>query len=269
MEINYNIPKLEKIIGGLSTLTGIAINFCDTDGKTIIRTTHNEDFCSAIQSIDGNLQKCRLSDNDIFAKCQKSQQLEYHVCHAGLCDLAMPIFKNELLVGYVIMGRMRISQSPQESFYTSNRLKKLYSERPLLSYEKIDCLKELLPQILFENAIDISYDDCSTQISKYIKTHLQDKLTIACICDKFHLSKNVLYDAFHNSFNCTVNEYISAQRLKKAKQLLLESNEPVYHIAELVGIENYTYFCKLFKRKEGCTPLEYKRLQTSKKTSRT
>ena len=42
-------------------------------------------------------------------------------------------------------------------------------------------------------------------------------------------------------------------------QLLRETEEPVYRVAELIGIRNYTYFCRLFKEKTGLTPLQYRR----------
>jgi len=56
-----------------------------------------------------------------------------------------------------------------------------------------------------------------------------------------------------------VNAYITQQRMTRAKQLLRETEEPVYRVAELIGIRNYTYFCRLFKEKTGLTPLRYRR----------
>jgi YesN/AraC family two-component response regulator len=170
----------------------------------------------------------------------------------------MPIMKNDILVGYVIMGRMR---TPDSSYrYTpSANLESLFEEAPLFTYEKIDCLKDLLPQILFENAIEIEQDSLSLQITNYIQEHLSEPLSIDFICSHFHISKDTLYATFHTELHCTVNAYITEQRIKKAKRLLSETSEPIYRIAYMVGIDNYTYFCKLFKRKVGMTPDTYRK----------
>ena len=42
--------------------------------------------------------------------------------------------------------------------------------------------------------------------------------------------------------------------------MLLETSASAREIAELVGIENYTYFTKLFKKKTGMSPSVYRRL---------
>ena len=43
-----------------------------------------------------------------------------------------------------------------------------------------------------------------------------------------------------------------------AKEFLTDTDEPVYTIAERIGVINYTYFCKLFKKYTGYTANEYR-----------
>ncbi|MBE6808953.1 MAG: helix-turn-helix transcriptional regulator [Ruminococcaceae bacterium] len=134
----------------------------------------------------------------------------------------------------------------------------LYQKLPYFTEKQINCLSDLLPRILFQNAIEIENDSFITEITDYIEQNLNNELTVELLCSKFFISKNRLYEAFHSHFNSTVNEYITDRRMVKAKELLKNTKEPIYKIAEDVGIENYTYFCKLFKRKTGLTPTEYR-----------
>ena len=83
--------------------------------------------------------------------------------------------------------------------------------------------------------------------------------TLEKLCEVLHVSKNKLYSAFASQCGTTVNAYITQQRLERAKQLLWETDEPVYRVAEAIGIRNYTYFCRLFKKKTGLSPLAYRR----------
>lgn len=258
MNIKYNVHKLERILNDLSTLADISINFCDSEGKTLIRCAKKNPFCSAMQQQDNNIQRCRNSDKEILNKCKQTLQVEHHICYAGLCDLAMPIIKKEIVVGFIILGQIQTPLTP--GFQGDNsELGSLYETTPIFTDEKLMSIIDLLPRILFASAIEIEFDSFITQTTEYIDTHLQENLSIASICSKFHVSKNYLYEAFHSTFDCTVNEYISMQRLKVATNLLVETEEPVYRIAEMVGIDNYTYFCKLFKKKTGTSPTEYRK----------
>ena len=57
----------------------------------------------------------------------------------------------------------------------------------------------------------------------------------------------------------TYSEYLQDIRLKKARQLLEETDLSVADIAEQVGYHNKGYFYKLFTRKYGVTPAQYRR----------
>ena len=59
----------------------------------------------------------------------------------------------------------------------------------------------------------------------------------------------------------TVNEYITASRLTKAKQLLLEGRLTIGEIALEVGFSDQSYFSKVFVAKYGVTPSDFRRGQ--------
>jgi YesN/AraC family two-component response regulator len=58
-------------------------------------------------------------------------------------------------------------------------------------------------------------------------------------------------------------EYLINLRVTKAKELLKSSNLTVSQISESAGIENVTHFINLFKDRENCTPLKYKKMWSS------
>ena len=247
MQIVYDIPKLERILTDLSVLTDVRMGFCDSDGKQLINTSPRDDYCARLQKSKANLEKCRRSDADILDKCKKSGKLEKHICFAGLCDLAMPIKKQGTVAGYVIMGRICTPETKQ------------IPDMPRFSTEKLESFTDLLPQILFESAILLKQDSLLEQATGYIESNIDTELSVNCICNKLHVSKNCLYSVFHQNYGCTVNEYISKLRIDRAKHLLITTASTVFEISQAVGISNYTYFCKLFKKKEGVSPLEYRK----------
>ncbi|WP_308635559.1 helix-turn-helix domain-containing protein [Paenibacillus silvisoli] len=55
----------------------------------------------------------------------------------------------------------------------------------------------------------------------------------------------------------SVPEYINQVRLAKAVEWMENSKLSIQDIMRRVGIENESYFYKLFKAKHGMTPREY------------
>lgn len=260
MKIKYDTNKLERIINDISVLTGVSIAFLDAEFKHICGRKSENDFCVAIQSVSGNIAKCSRSDDIILARCQKSRSFEGHICHAGLYDAVTPVIKNGVISGFVLMGRVRSPQSPECVVgENAERLNALYQNMPFFTNEKISSLRTLLQDIVFENAIIFDFDETIDKIALFIADHLNEDLKIGTICAKFGVSKNYLYEKFKNYYGQTVNDYITKLRIDKAKLLLTETKEPVYAICETVGINNYTYFCRLFKKEVGTSPTRYRK----------
>ncbi|MBQ9940525.1 MAG: PocR ligand-binding domain-containing protein [Clostridia bacterium] len=266
MIVKYDTEQLIRIIKNIFDITGISISVLDTEYNTLARCSKEIDYCSLLQDIEAERMHCNECDRKILKKCRFSKRLEKHICHAGLYDAAMPIVKCDTIVGFAIMGRVRSANSPVSlSHYpdtdakTIKKLETLYDQLPFITENRLMALYDLLSYIIFDNAIQIVYDPLVTEIVDFIDTNFHENLSVGYLCSRFHISKNSLYKAFNDNFRCTVNEYITERRLKYAKTLLAQSDEPVYQIARNSGIDNYTYFCRLFKIKNGVTPTEYRK----------
>lgn len=265
MIIQYNTAQLRRLIENLFDLVGVSLSVLDTDYRILTHCSRKDDFCSLLQRTGDAAENCRNCDMAILKKCSRSKKLEGHICAAGLYDCAMPIIKYDTIVGFVIMGRIRSAKSPlvpgnipEMDPETRNGLMQKYEKIPIMTQKQLTALYDLLPSILFDSAIRIVYDPLANKLAQYIEANLRDDLSVSSLCDRFHISANRLYNTFRKNFDRTVSDYITDQRLKRAKEMLTDSDEPVYIIAESVGISNYTYFCKLFKKRSGCTPVQFR-----------
>ena len=257
MEIRYDLKKMEQIITNLCILTGLSMAFLDTKKNMLFRYENKRDFCTRLQADPENFMRCSCSDDIILDRCLESKHFEWHICHAGLFDAAMPIIKNGIFSGIILMGRVRLVGEGQA-------LGEFYQDIPEFTAQKVQSIEILLPNILFENAIFIEFDDQISKITTYINNHLSENLSVGGICKEFLISKNTLYALFREHFNTTVTEYITELRIEKAKELLRDTASTVYRIAEAVGFDNYTYFCRLFKKREGICATEYRTAQAKK-----
>ena len=266
MIINYNKEQLSIIAKDISEITGISISILDTEFTPLTSHIPKGNYCSVLQGIDSEMENCKACDNKILQRCSITKKLERHICNAGLCDSAMPIIKYDTIVGYVLIGQIRSEGSPelpQKIPVTSPDLQKelnrLYLKTPFLSKGQLLGLYDLMPRIMFNDAIEILYDSFAEGVVKYLDENLNRKITVNEICKHFHVSKNYLYDTFQKNLGTTITEYINKQKILRAKELLKTSNYTVYEVARRVGIDNYTYFFKLFKKLCKVTPTEYKK----------
>ena len=73
------------------------------------------------------------------------------------------------------------------------------------------------------------------------------------------ISKNKLYSLFKKYNKLTVYQYITEKRMSEAKKLLISTDLTIKEISFSVGIDDYNYFIKLFKKFTNVAPLQYRK----------
>ena len=88
----------------------------------------------------------------------------------------------------------------------------------------------------------------------YAEPFSLDKLAEDVGVSKYHLSRG-----FKQYVGVTIGEYVTANRLRFARELLKYTDKPVHEVAELCGIPHVSHFIAVFKSSEGVTPLAYRK----------
>jgi len=97
------------------------------------------------------------------------------------------------------------------------------------------------------------------EISDYIASNYSKPLTLSNLANQFFLNKSYLCRIFKEITGFTVNEYIYITKLKKAKELLSNTDWPISKIANTLGYSSLTYFERIFKKYTETTPLRYRK----------
>ena len=63
-------------------------------------------------------------------------------------------------------------------------------------------------------------------------------------------------------FSTTLNEYVTDTRLEQARILLQNDEYNVNAVVAAIGLESSSYFSKIFKKKYGITPKQYKKVNS-------
>ena len=79
--------------------------------------------------------------------------------------------------------------------------------------------------------------------------------------DKICLSSNYFGDMLKKETGKTPQEHIQDKVIEMAKEHIVETNETVSQIAYTLGFQYPQHLCRLFKKRVGCTPNEYRTQQ--------
>lgn len=94
---------------------------------------------------------------------------------------------------------------------------------------------------------------------KYLQEHFTEDIDIKTLARIEHYNLNYYSEWFRNNMNLSPVEYIQQLRIKKAKELLADTNLPILQIAHLSGYQYHSFFTRIFKELEGITPAEFRR----------
>ncbi|OAS24554.1 response regulator [Paenibacillus oryzisoli] len=92
---------------------------------------------------------------------------------------------------------------------------------------------------------------------EYVKQSLERDLTVGECAAHVHLSVSYFSSLFKKVMGMTLIQYITAERMQKAKSLLI-AGVPVQEVSSVVGYEERRYFSEMFKRTTGMTPSEFR-----------
>ena len=267
MITNINTQKLYKLMEAFYNLTGIKVAIYSTDFEEVFSYPKaDSEFCTFLHTNDECVKSCSKSSEMLCRNCEKENMLIIGKCHAGLTEAVKPLSNGVFVQGYIMFGQI-----------TNNKDRKRFNETLLKSCEKFGFLREdilkhgenikyysdskiedaseiinaLASYIVLENLIYTSENTMIKDIKKFIDENLSENLSISDLCKSFSVSKSELYKVLKPYMPDGIAGYIRKTRIKKASELALCSNMPVWQVAESVGFSDCEYFLRVFKKEKG------------------
>ncbi len=97
------------------------------------------------------------------------------------------------------------------------------------------------------------------RIMEYIQKHYAEKITLEELAEQIHLCRSESCRLFRRYMKESMFDYLLDYRVERSLELLRSPDLDVTQIADRVGFGSPGYYSKIFKRKMGCTPLEYRK----------
>lgn len=121
--------------------------------------------------------------------------------------------------------------------------------------------EELLIQLQKEALnIPTATEKVVDQILEYISKNYKKPFTMEDMARDLHFHPDYLTRCMQKTHGMTPRQYVNLYRINKAKRHLSVTDDTISSIAKEIGIQDPTYFSKLFKKMEGFTPAEYRKM---------
>lgn len=148
----------------------------------------------------------------------------------------------------------------------SNIFAHIFSCKSILALKQY--ILELTEKLL--EAIFQKRSDSKNQLIEMAKTFVDENLgnknlNLDMVSNHISLSSIYFCKLFHKEEGISFNEYLNTVRIHQAKKLLAQTSKKVFEISYETGYGNPKHFNYVFKRIEGVTPLEYRKIVNSVK----
>lgn len=130
-------------------------------------------------------------------------------------------------------------------------LEKIFDDQSKVqkSIDRLKCKKKSTRKEIFKRV---------RRSKDYIDFHFKDDLSIRELSKIATMSSFHYVRSFRQIYNLSPHQYLTKQRLSKAKFLLRDTESTIGDICQQVGLVNSSSFTRLFKQLEGCTPHKYR-----------
>ncbi len=91
-----------------------------------------------------------------------------------------------------------------------------------------------------------------------IDRDLSQPLSLQHLADTLNVNKSYLSGLFSSKMGVTLTEYVTEKRMTYAADLLAKTQYPIKTVAKKAGIPDVQYFSRLFKKRTGQTPSQYR-----------
>ena len=139
---------------------------------------------------------------------------------------------------------------------------------PVRYNESVDTAKGYVRRLLtvmleYRNKLsDQRYSDIIEKAQDYIRENYQnDDMSLQTVSSHVNVSSNHFSAIFRKETGSTFIDYLTNVRMEKAKDMLVTTSMKTSDVGFEVGYRDPHYFSYIFKKTQGMSPKEYRRLK--------
>jgi len=275
MDIIVNQKELTELLYCFHVLTGSKTIIYDENFNKLCGYPDGEcEFCSHMISMPIGKLQCDRSNIASFVHCRQDGKPYIYRCHAGLVEATVPIKIGNVIIGYLMLGQI-INHKDKERFFEElhkncdwygldfNTLEEAFPKLKYFSDDQIFAISKILEAcagyIWHSDLLTLENRQMISKLTRFLDRNYMNACTSQDICRELSVSRSYLYKISMKYLGMSITEYIQSKRISAACKQLVHTDRLISEIAQSVGIDDYNYFTKVFKKHTGFTPTEYRK----------
>ncbi len=274
MNVEFNMGKIREFMANFHNVTKIQVALFDKDFNVVLVYPGPwNKLCTWIKQSKEGVLRCDKSTTTGLQKCCTCGETSYTWrCHAGMIEWGFPLCVKSEIVGYIIFGQLiNGSDGEKENIRqlcgtlagSKEELDVLVSDLQEMDQEFIYSAAQLMigciQGVLVESAFKVQYDPVWNLIDNYIDDNLATPLRLDDIAAHAFVSTSTVSHKVKKITGQSVGELIQQRRMIRARNYLLQTDRAISEVAALVGLPDYNYFSRVFRKTYGYSPNEYRR----------
>jgi AraC-like DNA-binding protein len=123
-----------------------------------------------------------------------------------------------------------------------------------------NCEQEVLCSNYYQSVYSDESENRINTVCTFLENHFSNKIGLKQVAALIHLTESNFCKFFKKVTGKTFSDYLNEIRITKSCQLLLQSDKSIHSIAFECGFETLSYYNRVFLKKKGLTPKEFRRL---------
>lgn len=275
MKYGFDLMRITKLLVDFYKVTGQRVGIFDADYRLIsVYPEQLSEYCALVRSRHDGVRRCVECDRNGMLKAKKTGKDVIYRCHAGMLEVCAPITDQGQTVGYVMFGQI-IYDTDVESQHklaleksfglisdksaAVNALKKTRTVSKSYIEAVSNIMNACIGYIRMEQLMRIEREGLWGQINAYINNNISGTIRLDDMAKSLSVSIATLCKTAKRHTEKTIGQLVLQKRIELAKDLLYSSDLAVSEISERVGIADYNYFSRVFRREVGVTPRQYRK----------
>ncbi len=275
MRAVFDKEELSVLLRDFYELTGLRTVVFDEWGMDILSYPPElPAYCRLVRRSAEGEQGCRLCDQMACRRTRQEHKTWIYPCHAGLIEAITPVEVNGAIVGYLLLSHIVQGADEEAEWQRAKELcagygidpeelHQAYCQLPRTPFRILQAASDLLTlsaQALCQaHMAQLVPGSPQEKLNRFLSEHLAEDLSSQKICDALHIKRTALYELSKRTYGCGIHEQLIRLRIQRAMQLLTTTDLPNGEICQQIGIADYNYFFRIFRKQTGFTPQAYRR----------
>jgi len=265
--------EIQEIFDSFTSCFSIRINYFTPNVRELKVGLHKPvcSYCALIQNKLGMKELCIQSDKTQCKEASEKRELVSYTCHAGLREAIHPIFFENSLLGFIVIGQFRntddiaphILQACLEKDINVNKLTKAFMKIPKYDDKQtqniLNLFKILVKYIVSQQMIARKGNMILNTIIHYIEEHIDSQISLSDVAHFVGKSNSYISHLFKKNFDKSFSQICIEMKLNKADDYFrIMPDITISEVAYKLGYEDPLYFSRIYKKYRKISPKEFK-----------